>query len=299
MLEVYSIRQYESSNIVQEQQLYTTNYSYTDITSIVKMQTDGKLSVASIFGCLLLPDFLIFSNSIEELREILMRIRTAVLSITSILALGLSGCGGGGSTAPAGPVTSTLTFPLLSAYQTLTANGFTKNFTISGNCSGTGTDTEAPASTATTFEGTSALSAGSAITWTYSNCTPASNAVTSTTYYDSNYMPLGGSGDSYGVFLTPVSLPTSVTVGSTGTIGTETLYTDNTKTTGAGRSDFSYVIEADTSTTAIVNLIQKEYNTANSLIITGQSRYRITATGALTPVSIDFQAGTHELWTYN
>jgi hypothetical protein len=225
----------------------------------------------------------------------------SALKIASLLLLiGLSACGGGGgSSAPAGPVTSTLSFPFLSAYKTFTANGVTKNFTISGYCSGTGTDTESPATTATTFEGSSALSAGSATTWTYTNCTPGSNADTSTTYYDSNYMPLGYSGSSYGVFLTPPSIPTSVTVGGTGTVGTETLYTNSTKATGDGRVDFSYVIEADTSTTAIVNMIEKQYDATNVLTITAQFRYRIAATGALTPVSVDFQGTNHLLWTYN
>ena len=213
---------------------------------------------------------------------------------------GLSGCGGGGgSSAPAGPVTSTLSFPLLSAQQTSTANGWTKNFTISGYCSGTGTETDSPATTATTFEGAPALSGGVAITWTFTNCTPASNADTSTSYYDSNYIPLGYSGSSYGVFSTPASIPTYVTVGSTGTIGTETYYTNNTKAMVTGRADFSYVIEADTSTTAIVNLIQKQYDATNALTVTAQNRYRITATGTLTPVSIDYQGVNHLLWTFN
>jgi hypothetical protein len=64
----------------------------------------------------------------------------------------------------------------------------------------------------------------------------------------------------------------------------------------------SYVVEADTSTTAIVNLIAKSYNAAGTLIATEQDRYRITSTGALTPTSIDIQAAngstTHLVFTF-
>ena len=143
----------------------------------------------------------------------------------------------------------------------------------------------------------------------FTNCMPASNAQSSTDYWDSNYVDLGfntglSSADAnYGVFLTAPSIPTSVTVGGTGIVGTETLYTDSTKATGYGTAALSYVIEADTSTTAIVNLISKVYNTGSTLLWTEQKRYRITSAGALTPVSADIQyangSTTHLILTYN
>ena len=228
-----------------------------------------------------------------------------------LLLVGFSGCGGGGggAAAPSGPVTSTLSFPLQSGYKTTVANGLSKSFTISGTCSGTGNRAQAPATTAATFEGVAGFSAASSITMSLTNCTPASIAQSSTSYWDSNYVPHGfNTGASsvkanYGVYLTPPSIPTSVTVGGTGVIGTETLYTDSTKATGYGTSAISYIIEADTSTTAIVNLISNTYNTGNTLLWTEQARYRITSTGALTPVSADIQyangSTTHLVLTYN
>lgn len=122
---------------------------------------------------------------------------------------------------------------------------------------------------------------------------------------DSNYVPLGFNsvGVNYGVYLTPPTIPASVTVGLTGIIGTITLYTDSTKAVGNGRQDISYIIEADTSTTAIVNLISKLYNAGSTLIATEQDRFRIAATGALVPISADIQyangSTTHLLLTYN
>lgn len=230
---------------------------------------------------------------------------TALALFTSALLIGCSGGGGGGAAAPAGPVTSTLSFPLQSAYKTLLANGLTKTFTVSGTCSGTGSKTSAPATTAATFEGVAGFSAVQSFTLSYTNCTPASSATTFTSYYDSNYVPLGFNsvGVNYGVWLTPPTIPPSVAVGGTAIVGTETLYTDSTKATGNGRIDQSYVIEADTSTTAIANLIAKIYNAAGTLTATEQDRFRIAATGALTPVSVDIQyangSTTHLVWTYN
>lgn len=224
------------------------------------------------------------------------------------LATLLSACGGGGggeATAVQGPAASTVSFPLQSGYRALIASGLAKSFTISGTCSGSGNKSSSPANTAATFEGTAGFSATSTLTLTYTNCTPASTAVTSTAYFDTNYDPRGVNsiGVNYGVYLTPLVIPTSVTVGGTGTLGTLTLYTSSTKATPNGRIDLSYVVEAETSTTAIVNLIAKIYNSAGTLTATEQDRYRITATGALTPTSIDIQyangSTNHLVFTFN
>jgi hypothetical protein len=237
-------------------------------------------------------------------------------AIASLIVFSLAGCGGGGgggggdAAAPSGPVTSTLSFPLETAYKTLIAYGLTKSFTVtstSPTCSGSGTRTSAPAATAATFEGVAALSAAHTLTISLTNCTPASSAQTSTNYYDSNYVPLGFNtvGGHYGVYLTPLTIPTSVTVGGTATVGTETIYTDSTKATVYGTIVLSYVVEADTATTAIVNLIAKSYNASSTLLWTEQVRYRIAATGALTPVSADIQYASasgstmHMILTYN
>lgn len=238
-----------------------------------------------------------------------MKNKYSGIPVVCLMSLVLAACGGGGSSGPSGPVASTLSFPLRSGYNTTVANGLSKSFTISGTCSGTGNRAQAPATTAATFEGVAGFSATSSLTMSFTNCTPASIAQSLTSYWDSNYVPRGfntgasSAAPNYGVYLTPPSIPTSVTVGGTGIIGTETLYTDSTKATGYGTSAISYVIEADTSTTAIVNLISNTYNTGNTLLMTEQARYRITSTGALTPVSADIQyangSTTHLVITYN
>jgi hypothetical protein len=213
------------------------------------------------------------------------------LALAASVLTGCGGGGGGGTPAATGPVSSTLAFPLQSAYRVLTANGMSKSFTISGSCSGSGTKTTSPANTATTFEGAFAFSAASTFTLSFTNCTPASIASTSTSYADTNYDPRGFNsvGVNYGVFLTPLVIPTTVIVGGTAVLGTETLYTDSTKVTSNGRNDVSYVVEADTSTTAIINVISKSYNASGTLTSTEQDRYRINATGTLTPTVFDIQ----------
>jgi hypothetical protein len=231
--------------------------------------------------------------------------RTALaLSVSLGLLTACGGGGGGGTPAPTGPVTSTLSFPLQTGYRTLIANGAANSFTISGTCAGSGNHTVGAANTATTFEGSAALSAASTWTMNFTGCTLSSVAATSTTYYDSNYLPRGVSsvGTNYGVYQTAPTIPSTVMVGNTGTIGTETLYTNSTKTVGNGTTVVSYVVEADTANTAIVNLIARVYNASGTLTATEQDRYRIDAAGTLTPVSADVQysytSTTHLVLTY-
>lgn len=96
-------------------------------------------------------------------------------------------------------------------------------------------------------------------------------------------------GGNYGVYASPVIISTAAKVGDVVIVGTENLYTSSAKTTSAGHVDETYVVEPDTATTAIVNLIDKTYDSSNVLISTEQDRYRVAANGALTPISLDLQ----------
>lgn len=236
----------------------------------------------------------------------------SVITLAIFTSALLTGCGGGGggAAAPVGPVTSTLSFPILQAYKAFIAAGATKSFVVSGSCTGTASVTSAPATTPAVFEtNPAALSAVKTFTATLANAPgiagcPATLASTSTGYFDSSYIPLGfnSPGVNYGVYLVAPTIPVSAVIGGangTGVIGTETLYTDSTKTVGNGRIDSSYVLEADTSTTAIVNLISKLYTSASVLSVTEQDRYRISATGALALVSIDLMYSTGIHFTGN
>ncbi len=222
-----------------------------------------------------------------------MKILHSIFGLSVAVLLGACGGGSAPASAPAGPVASTLSFPLKGAYSALVAAGETKSLTVSGTCPGTANVTRAAATGGATFEGVSGrLSAVSTLTMNLTNCSVASIASTSTSYYDTNYTPIGSNtvGGNYGVFLTLPVIPTSVTVGSTAVLGAQTLYTTSTKAVLAGQRIASYVVEPDTANTAIVNFISKEFNASNVLLATEQDRYRISSSGTPVLVSIDVQA---------
>lgn len=213
-------------------------------------------------------------------------------------ALLLAACGGGGGTsgASAPVVVAAPSFPLQSAYKAYLAGADTINFSVSGTCSGSAIIIQ-PAPVAAIFEGFAALASSGTSTINLTNCTPSSIVSTVIQYYDSNYNALGhlNPGTEYGKYLSlPGPLPVSVKVGDSGTYGTETLYSDSSKTTVTGQDVDTYVVEPDgtSSTTAIVNLITKNFNPPNQLLSTTQARYRIDASGTLSVVSLDQQGGT-------
>lgn len=231
----------------------------------------------------------------------------SLFTIGALLALAGCGGGGGGSSASntetaTSTTASTATFSLRSAYQALVGQNEVNSFTISGTCTGSATETRS-AATAATFEGSPGVSTTTTLTGSYSNCTPASFAGTSVSYYDTNYKPVGGEGTDYAVYSTSNDLPTSVKVGDTAQFASVDVYSSSTKQVRNGTRVLSYTVEADSSSTAIVNLIAKGYNASNQLLYTQQSRYRINTSGQLTAVSKDIQYSTTStsrmVWTKN
>lgn len=222
-----------------------------------------------------------------------------LLAISTLMTLAACGGGGGDSTTP----NTATAYPLRSGYQNLISQSEINNFSISGTCTGTATETR-NAVVAATFEGTPGVSTTTTLTGSYSNCTPASFAGTSLSYFDTNYKPLGSAiaGTDYAVYSVS-DLPISVKVGDTAQLGTADVYSTNTKQVKTGTRTLSYAVETDGNSTAIVNLITKAYNASNQLLFTQQSRYRINSSGQLTAVSKDIQYSTtssaHLLWTKN
>lgn len=215
--------------------------------------------------------------------------RSAWVFVLGAAAL-FSGCGGGGDSPPG----TDPSFPLLAGYRARISAGATDNFTVSGTCTGTATFSES-APTAATFEGVQGFATVQTATLSLINCTPATGSVSGTSYHDSNYAPLGTSVPDlvYEKFATtPSPLPASVKVGDTAVYATLTAYTDSSKSVTTGQEVLSYVIEADTAGTAVVNFIARSYDTSNQLLSTQQSRYRIAADGTLTTISVDLQYST-------
>lgn len=215
---------------------------------------------------------------------------------TLFAAAMLQACGGGGSdsSTPAPTVAPIASFPLLVGYKARITAGATDNYTVSGTCAGNAVITTS-AATPATFEGINGFSATQTATTNFTNCTPASAAVSGISYFDTNLSLLGSStpGVDYSKYAAaPPSLPASVKVGDTAIFSTLTVYANSTKATVTGQRILSYVIESDSTTTAIANLITKSYNTSGQLLFTQQSRYRVAADGSLAVMSIDVQYST-------
>ena len=105
-------------------------------------------------------------------------------------------------------------------------------------------------------------------TLTLTNCAPSTLVITDQIYLDASSTPLGASqvGLDYARFaVASTPWPASVKVGDTGTIATFTTYSNDTKAVTTGRRVMTYVVEADSTTTAIVNVISKSYDTSDQL----------------------------------
>jgi hypothetical protein len=224
----------------------------------------------------------------------------------SALLIGCGGGGGGGS--GGGPVTSTLTFPLATANANLINNGYTLNLAVTGtqiyngkSYGVTGSVTLAQsASTPSTFEGQPALLNTQSMNGTVTVLS-ATLPVTSSAqvYSTTNYAPLGqvASGSYYVMQGTP-TIPSTGKVGDTAVIGTFNVYTDSTKLNLLGTAKISYVVEADTASTAIIALIEDDYDTSNTLNASTQTRWKMDASGNVTFVSVRL-TGTTPVGPFN
>ena len=122
---------------------------------------------------------------------IVRAVKTSVL-VCSVAVLTACGGGGGGDATTASP----LNFSLLSAWQDHTKKSLSQNFTITGDCSGSGSNIVTPIRPASGLtkslsgQGTpiSYLETGTLSAF-YSNCS-GSGSEDRVTYYDSNYHPI-------------------------------------------------------------------------------------------------------------
>lgn len=215
-----------------------------------------------------------------------------VFGCACLLVLSACGGGGGGGDASASaPVAATTTFNVRSGFAARVVAGSTDNFTISGTCAGTAQIVNGAASAAT-FEGVAGFSSIQTNTVNFSNCNPSSSTASGTNFYDANYTQIGTVIPSveYSKFLSaPTALPSAAAVGDMADYVTLTTYTDSSKATTTGRRVLSYVIEADTATSVIVNFTVRTYDTTPQLLLTQQTRYRMAADGTLVLLTIDIQ----------
>jgi hypothetical protein len=191
------------------------------------------------------------------------------------------------------------TVPAAQAVSNWAQTALNQSFNIytTNGCYGTFNTQKTNASQTAQFEGALRNYSTSTTTIRFSNCTPSSTTGTGQDFYDSNFIPLGYSILSgspannafYGVYAGTPNFPISLTAGASGSIGTENLYTNSSKTTSAGRRVVTYTSSAETSTTLLLNLNAQVYDASSNLTYTERNTYRISTAGVATLLALEVE----------
>jgi hypothetical protein len=217
--------------------------------------------------------------------------------ISCLIAFALVGCGGGGSDAPSTP--TTVTFPFKAAYDSFIRKSSSANFSISGNCNGSGSETWGAPVASNLYGAT--YSRTRIMTLVYSNCT-GSGVTTTNAYYDNNFNLLAVVADNgnYSERVVINQRPTNVKVGDTMQLATIKIYSNSFKNILLNNANLSFTIENDSNSSVIVNYVSQFYKSSGVLEQTAQERIKLTSSGELIPVSyrIDNPSGQYEIWTY-
>lgn len=223
---------------------------------------------------------------------------TAVSAMALMTACGGGGGGGGGGANTTAPVASTSIFPIMTVYMNTLTSSSSNNYTISGSISGvaikgSGTVTYGNLS-AGTFEGVAAQQRTTTATGSVvANGISIPLNSSSINWVDSNYVPKGSSsGIEYVVVMGTPTIPTAARVNDTGTLYTAKRYTNSTKSVLLGTDTATYVLEADTATTALLTFILTENDNQGNITSTSTEQLRITPTGTYTSIKDTLLQGT-------
>jgi hypothetical protein len=192
--------------------------------------------------------------------------------LTACFAVLLSGCGGGNGT----PASMSSNVALSG---TVTVNGVSTAFT------GSGTFTRPPAVSAT-FNGSAALSQSTTVAGSVTAAAQTSAYSTSVTdYYASSDGAFLGevSASEYDVAQAPISFPTMVTGGSSGTLGTLSRYTNSTMSVSLGTAQVSYstLTPVDPGSPIGIAVTTKIFDTQSTLIETDVTNYTMTTSNVV------------------
>ncbi len=215
--------------------------------------------------------------------------RILTIAVTAITLL-LTACGGGGGSGSTGPVSSTETFQLRTGWVNYITDTRSLPFTLTGTVSGTpvtgsGTLTQGSLSR-TVFESQNALSKTTVVTGSVSgNGQTYPLGITTTSYIDSNYNPLGSNGPEYVVTTSGSTIPLTARVNDTGIWFQSVRYASSAKTSRLGTATTSFVLEPDTASTALLKIIEIEEDTYGTTTSTNTLTFRITPAGGLTRLS--------------
>jgi len=220
--------------------------------------------------------------------------------LVSILAIGLTACGGGGGGGGGGdPVptpTVAVTVPLLAAVQNSVGSSHAYNFNVSGFWN-TANNTLTGAGSRTDSAGVSAIVGGVTYIKVTGTTTGTATAV------DSTSLNLNQSGveylnpttfatvivddtNPYAVYST-YTYPATVSVGDTGQYATATLYSSSAKTTVVGSATLTYQVLANNSTSVLLKVITNVYNTSSQQTLQSITTSTISTAGISTLVSVE------------
>ena len=108
----------------------------------------------------------------------------------------------------------------------------------------------------------------------------------SITWVDSNYVPKGQSGDGEYLVVTGTPIfPTAARINDTGTFYKVNRYATSSKAVLLGTETVSYLLEADTVSTALLTIIFVEKNTSGITTSTNRQQFRITPAGTFKRLS--------------
>lgn len=166
---------------------------------------------------------------------------------------------------------------------TVTTNGVSTAFT------GTGTFTRPPAVSAT-FNGTAAMSQNTTVSGSIMAAGQTSPYSTSLTdYYASSDGAFLGevSASEYDVAQAPISFPTMIVGGSSGTLGTLSRYTDSTMSVSLGTVQVSYSTMTPIDPGSPIGIVEttKIFDTQNTLIETDVTTYAMTSSNVISLAS--------------
>jgi hypothetical protein len=219
-------------------------------------------------------------------------------------AILISACGGGNG-APSMPPPAN--YDLQAGMAKMVTNGLSANVGLSGTgtgngvsaaFTGSGTFTRPPAVSAT-FNGTAALSQSTIVAGSITaagQTAPYSTSVTD--YYASSDSVFLGevSANEYDVAQAPISFPTMVVGGSSGTLGTLSRYTDSTMSVSLGTAQVSYstLTPVDPGSPIGIVVTTKIYDTQSTLFETDVTNYAMTSSNviSLAGASAQNQSGT-------
>lgn len=199
--------------------------------------------------------------------------------LTILMGVLLTGCGGGGedwaSQDPSAKAISPNNFDMDAAWSNFNLSPNSKELYLSGSCTGkliiSNTRPSSTGTAGTVFNYTNINRYYQTCNAPFASLTSATSAVT---YYNiTNYYTLSNNrlknfqynySTTVNVWRTLPNFPTAAKVGDAGLIGVIDNYTNSARTTKSGVEEWRYVIEEDTASSAVLNLIVKAYGTTTS-----------------------------------